>query len=340
MRKEYLSGKNRQGKYLLISGTPANCQLLRMIKRRYPVLTSDMIFSICANIKNSFSKSPLWLDLKSTGLHDYAIWANTPTQLSFTEDELRRGRELLESIGIPQSVSYLCFFARDKEYLDNIANHGTRRDWSYHDYRDCDIENFIAAVETVTGAELWALRMGAAVEKPIRSSNQRIIDYASDYHSEFADIYLLSHCKFTLGCSTGIVVVSEIFRIPCAIVNLVPLRHLPRNPGDLFLPKKLWNIGSKRFLTLRETIDIGADRWVLSSQYRAAGIELVENSPEEITAVSLEMNSRIDGTWKTTDEDEELQKRFWSIFPEGHPGKKCPARIGAEFLRKNRDCLA
>ena len=90
---------------------------------------------------------------------------------------------------------------------------------------------------------------------------------------------------------------------------------------------------------LRETIEMGADMWLRGSYYKSAGIELIENTPEEITALALEMDARIDGTWITTDEDEKLQMRFWSIFPDNHPAKTCPSRIGAEFLRQNRDWL-
>ena len=37
-------------------------------------------------------------------------------------------------------------------------------------------------------------------------------------------------------------------------------------------------------------------------------LELIENTPEEIKAVTIEMDERLNGTWKTTEEDEELQR--------------------------------
>jgi putative glycosyltransferase (TIGR04372 family) len=46
-------------------------------------------------------------------------------------------------------------------------------------------------------------------------------------------------------------------------------------------------------------------------------MELVENTSNEITALVVEMDERINGTWVATREDEELQARFWSLFRPG-----------------------
>jgi len=66
------------------------------------------------------------------------------------------------------------------------------------------------------------------------------------------------------------------------------------------------------------------------------GVRLVKNTAEEILAACDEMEARLDGTWVTTDEDEMLQRKYWSLICEsGHNG----GRIGAQFLRENQDLL-
>ena len=67
-------------------------------------------------------------------------------------------------------------------------------------------------------------------------------------------------------------------------------------------------------------------------------LELIENTPEEIQAVTIEMDERLSGIWQTTPEDEELQERFWALFS---PDKlKSPdLRIGSQYLRDNRELL-
>ena len=67
-------------------------------------------------------------------------------------------------------------------------------------------------------------------------------------------------------------------------------------------------------------------------------LELIENTPEEIKAVTIEMDDRLNANWQTTEEDEELQQRFWALF--GPDKLKSPGlRIGAEYLRENKDLL-
>ena len=50
------------------------------------------------------------------------------------------------------------------------------------------------------------------------------------------------------------------------------------------------------------------------------------------------MDDRLNGIWETNEEDEELQRRFRALF--GPDKLKSPSlRMGAEFLRQNRDLL-
>ena len=64
----------------------------------------------------------------------------------------------------------------------------------------------------------------------------------------------------------------------------------------------------------------------------------MENTPEEIKAVTIEMDNRLNGTWETTKDDEELQEHFRDLF--GPDKLRSPdLRIGTEYLRENRDLL-
>jgi len=67
-------------------------------------------------------------------------------------------------------------------------------------------------------------------------------------------------------------------------------------------------------------------------------LELIENTPEEIRAVTIEMDERISGSWVTSEEDEELQDKFWSLFG---PDKirSHDLRIGSTFLKQNIDLI-
>lgn len=68
-------------------------------------------------------------------------------------------------------------------------------------------------------------------------------------------------------------------------------------------------------------------------------IEIIDNTPEEITTLVMEKDQRLKGEWQTTKEDEELQRRFWALFKPSELNQVFLSRIGAEFLCQNRELL-
>jgi len=265
------------------------------------------------------------------------------THLQFTEDEHAQGRKLLERLGIPIDASWICLHNRDSAYLDKVQS---GLDWTYHGYRDFDIQSMALCAEELACRGYYVLRMGSATEQPLVSSNPKVIDYANHIErSEFADIYLLGNCQFYLGSDSGIFAVSTIFKRPFAFVNFpVPqtiysFYHWNSHP---FILKRARHMKSGHMLSLRELSEAGLATAVHTQSYSAAGIELINNSPEEILDLAAEVDDRIKGVWRATQEDEELQQRFWDLFRQHappHHGGEIKARIGVAFLRKHADLL-
>jgi putative glycosyltransferase (TIGR04372 family) len=92
-------------------------------------------------------------------------------------------------------------------------------------------------------------------------------------------------------------------------------------------------------LTFQEILSSDIGGFGEDEQYAQLGIEIVDNTPEEISSMVMEMEQRLAGTWQTTEEDEELRARFWALFPPRYPNRIFRSRVGAEFLRQNRDLL-
>src|SRR3989338_9927363 len=271
----------------------------------------------------------------------HGLLSRTRVHLRFTPEEERFGRTAVRSLGIPEGSPYVCLFARDSAYLDKLHTYYSREHWRYHDYRDSDILNCIAAAEELARRGYYIVRMGALVQKPLPSTLSPIIDYALNGRTDFLDIFLSARCRFFLGSTAGLSAIPRVFRRPIAYINFVPLNSehwLACAPDSLLIPKKLWFRQERRFMTFREIRDSRAGRFYRGEQYQAHGIEVVENTPGEITGVAVEMDERLKGTWETTGEDEELQLRFRSVFNPG-TDRPAPARIGAEFLRQHRDLL-
>lgn len=268
-----------------------------------------------------------------------------PPHLEFTPEEERKGLAEMNKLGIPNNASYICLHARDPYYLQEVF---PSADFRYHSYRDSNIHNCLLAAEELTRRGYYIIRMGSVVAEKLNSSNPKIIDYAANgQRSDFMDIYLGAKCSFCISSTAGIDTIPMIFRRLSMYVNFVPLGYGRYHQGNIFIPKKHWLKTEHRFMTVREIFNSGAGQFLHTQQFEQGGIELIENTPEEIAALAVEMDERLKGTWQATKEDEELQRRFWEIFPtnavdpyQGRPlHGEIRARIGAQFLRNNRDWL-
>jgi len=261
------------------------------------------------------------------------ILAHKGTFLNFTSEEESFGESSLEALGIPKGKQFICFHSRDSAYLDAVDS---RIDWSYHNYRDSVIHNYVPAIEALTERGYYGIRMGAIVKDKIISSKREIIDYAANgSRTDFMDIYLGAKCRFAIYSNTGIAIVPELFKRPMVYTNfaLVVGIYLWVHEG-LIIFKHIYQEESA--LTFQEIMSqrIGFRGSIDETQ----NFRFIENTPEEITAVALEMDARLQGTWETTKEDEVLQQRFWEIF--GLEKVRSPLlRIGADFLRQNESLL-
>ena len=171
-----------------------------------------------------------------------------------------------------------------------------------------------------------------------------VIDYATTARTELLDLYLGANCKFFIGSVSGILGVPMAFRKPAIHTNFICIGDYIKwlvswQPHDMWIPKKFWLANERRFMTNSEIIE--AESGVLAGPWwrRETGIDLLENTPEEILAVTMEMNARLNGTWESRKEDEEMQAQFWARYSPPWANALPRARIGAKFLRNHMELL-
>ena len=233
----------------------------------------------------------------------------TEKHIEFTDEEEAYGQELLKKYKIPTDAKIVLLTVRDDAYLDKIQ---PSNDWSYHNYRDSDINNFIKASEELANRGFYVIRMGHHVEKGFHSNNPFVIDYATNgMRDDFMDIYLASICTFVITTGSGADAPAVFcFRKPFVEVNLVPLGILRTfTEKTLLLTKHHILKKENRELKLSEifSMDIGFCFW--TSCYDDNDIELQENTPEEIRDIVVEMVERLEGDWIPEPNDETLQKK-------------------------------
>ena len=92
-------------------------------------------------------------------------------------------------------------------------------------------------------------------------------------------------------------------------------------------------------MTFKEIFESGAHLYFHTYEFEKNGIQLIENTPDEILDVSIEMSERLNNTWETTKEEKELQELFRSLIPKNKYPVKFRASIGSKFLRQNQELL-
>jgi putative glycosyltransferase (TIGR04372 family) len=283
---------------------------------------------------------------------DFDIWYlldQTAPHLQFTSDEESRGKHMLSAMGIPPEARFVCLIVRDSAYLGKqLGNPLTHES---HNYRDTDIQNYVLAATELADRGYYVVRMGAAVNAALDAQHPKIIDYATNgMRSDFMDIYLGAKCTFCISTGTGWDAVPTIFRKPVVYVNYVPIGHfLTFRHACLSIPKKHILKETQTELTMKQIASLGAWFSLSTSGYEKVGVELLDNSPEEIRDVVREMVERLEGNGvsDTDNEDDVLQKRFRELFlllsdssdPHAIPRSEVRGHVGAAFLRQNREWL-
>lgn len=350
--------------YFIESTNHVNRQWKKMWKRVLPVFPWSKLAQFVERINNWFSGHEVhkikkfmgWLNVMPT-IEEHVsylegrnpkvyskynqriecILGSIQSNLSFTEAEEVRGEKEIQQLGIPLDNPFICFHSRDSAFLDDALDNF---DWKYHNFRDSSIQNYLNAAEEMTRRGCYAVRLGAKVNDKVKSINPKVIDYASNgMRTDFLDIYLSAKCRFIICSDTGMSHPAEVFKRPLAFVNWpIPLRVPVYIHHGLVIFKKFYLKNEKRFMTFSESINLKFGGRDTNEILASLNLELIENTPEEIRAVTIEMDERLNGTWQTTPDDEELQKRFWALF--GPDKLKSPDLwIGAEYLRDNQELL-
>ncbi len=223
--------------------------------------------------------------------------------LKFTPEEIERGYLELERMGVSRDDWFVCFHNRDNAFYN----------WGDHHFvRNSSIENFLLAAEYITSLGGVAIRMGAKVEKPLpQTLNPKIIDYATNFRTEFMDLFLGAHTKFFLGSVSGIYMIPMAFDRPILRTNVTDWVDRVPCSSNYFIPKLIIDKTTQEILTFEQSFSKGFEsknaeelQKFIESQY-----EFVENTPEDILAACKDMLSKIDGK-PVEEEVEELQRYF------------------------------
>ena len=232
------------------------------------------------------------------------------------------------------SDNYICIFARDSAYLNKTIPF---QNWGYHNKRNSDIDSFIETIKFLIKKGFTVIRVGSIVQKPVSYSHPKFIDYSvSELQCDFLDIFLVGTCKFFLGSPSGISDVSTVFDNPMVNVQMSEFDIAPFGKNCIYIPKKFKFVKTNQYLKFKEGVELKLN--ISSNNLEELGLELEDNSPQDILEAAKEMVTRMEGTFKYSPEEEKLMANFKELISQSNLHcRNVESPIGIEWLKKNKE---
>ena len=150
-------------------------------------------------------------------------------------------------------------------------------------YRNCDIDNYMPAINFLSDQGYTVVRMGRNVMKPLTIADSKIIDYAnSDLQNDLLDFYITSICEFAICTDSGSNMLPIAFRKPILLTNISALHGLIDSIFLKIFQFKEWrNLENKKIglLEFLNPVFLEVDN---QANFDRLGISFIENSESEI----------------------------------------------------------
>lgn len=248
------------------------------------------------------------------------------------------GKQVLKKIGLPNDAWYVTLHVREPGYR------GESKTGTSEAHRNANPLDYLKACKAITDAGGWVFRMGDTSMTPLPKMSQ-VIDYAHmDIRSDLMDIFLGATCQFLIGTASGYLRVPRYFGVPVIFTNCTSSNpYFSLVEYDLYLPRLLKYQENNKYMSFKEYMSPSISMLYSIDQILNEGLEWVENTPEELEDVTIEMLAKIDSK-NTLNPKDDLQKRFKIIAENGglkygdHPVKAF-ASVSKNFLQKHFDLL-
>jgi putative glycosyltransferase (TIGR04372 family) len=233
-------------------------------------------------------------------------------RIPFTDIEDENCRQWLKKFGWKEGEPFICLLVRDSAYLNSTSLYRGDSSFSYHNYRDSDIETYLSAIKFFTSQNVWILRMGRVMITPLPKNMEKVIDYAfEDDQSDLLDVWLFANCTGCISTASGPDVIPWVYRVPQLNVNALPLTHAFSFTDSIWVPKNLFWQQTQIPLSISEYLEHG---YLETNQYEESGIEIRDLSELEILEAAKEFWKRISNHSELDQGNRHSQEKFWRAF--------------------------
>ena len=313
-KKEYID-------IFFVGDVIANKYYINLLKKKIKIYKGFIFFPLykiiflLSNYLDFFNQFLYKQEKKIKDLHNSKITFNKfNSKISLSSKDKILGENYLKKLGIKENEKIALLYVRDSYYLKSKFKH---KNYSYHDFRDCDIDNFYPAINELIKKGYYVFRMGESSNKILKFNHKKFIDYTNRGRSEYLDIFLSSRCSFVISCGGGFgSIPSIVFRKPILYLNGVPILPVILDfcNQSLFSIKLHFDNKKKRYLTLKEIIKAEASNCLTKDCYNQKNITLIENNKEDIKEIVLEFISNFDENNLDSEDFSYKQKKTINIF--------------------------
>ena len=314
----YLIEKKRDKiKYLDILYTDkiiCNFHIYKMIKRKIYLFPS--FFLHVHKFFKLFSNKNFEINILNYGARDTNNFLRKyKQQIDFSEEECSNAKKIfIENFGFdPDEKKIVYLTVRDSEYLKRQF---PKNDWSYHNYRDWNVNYFLPASEYLANLGYKVFRMGKITNQALKIDHPNIFDYAnSKSRSDILDIFIAKKSYFAVSTGLGIDNAPLLFRKPIAMIHL-PFEFSYFHNHNLNMTQHHYCTIEKKNLSISEIFKKGSEinfKYNTDS-YKKLKINLVPNSTDEIIDFIKEMHLKLNNTKIVDANDLKLEKKFWDVF--------------------------
>ena len=259
---------------------------------------------------------------------------NKKPLLRLSSDEKLKGWKVLNELGVPSNSWFVTLHVREPGWRDG-KDKG-------ENWRNCNIETYYKAINTITDAGGWVIRIGDPISMTRLPEMNNVIDYAHNkIKSDWMDVFLSSECKFMIATSSGMYTMCEAFGVPVVMTNILyPANIYALTSNDMFIPRLCRNKKTGKYLSFRKYLSSPVCIAASMFTYDKLGLEIIENSPEEINEVVEEMLLIDSKNGNYTSLDKSLQSDFQRIscIASKNNGLEknysINARVSKKFLKK------
>lgn len=259
------------------------------------------------------------------------------SHLKFSRSEVQLGEDYLRSVGVKPGEPYICLVVREAAWAPpktGPSSSGTLRSRSF--------EDFLPAAQALAELDVTVIKLGAA--GTFQTTGSKIVDYAnSESKSEFLDVYLPSHAKCVISTMSGPDAVALAGRVPVLYVDIAQYSLCFAGTSLVtWVPALLYSQKLGRLMTMSEVFDSGAGRFLGSTAFELAGINVMQSSPEKISEYCVAFyKNLVLPSYESDQFQRQYRNKFHALLSRNSVAKLEPlnSSLSVVFLKQNGEAF-